>query len=221
MMNSNRYARFFDAGSLLLLITLFAVFALPLFPPSWLVLLNPISFVGIFLASAYSLPKKRNQHLWGASVVIVLLLLPLFIDLQWVRVVSKSIQALYFFWQVISLVREIAHTKEVNKPVIVDAVAAYFLLGIAFSLLVVMVAIIIPGSYSIAPNDLNDPNRYKAMQEFSYYTFVTYTSTGFGDIVPLKPAARTLSILIASSGQLYIATIIAMLVGKYSSITRH
>jgi hypothetical protein len=48
-----------------------------------------------------------------------------------------------------------------------------------------------------------------------YFTFVSLTSTGYGDFLPLTPAAKSLSNLISITGQLYIAIIIATLVGKY------
>jgi hypothetical protein len=51
--------------------------------------------------------------------------------------------------------------------------------------------------------------------EYMYFSFVSFTSTGYGDYLPLVPAAKSLSILISITGQLYIAIIIAMIVGKY------
>ena len=53
--------------------------------------------------------------------------------------------------------------------------------------------------------------------EYLYFTFVTFTTLGYGDIVPLTPLARSISILISVCGPLYLAIIIAMLVGKYAS----
>jgi hypothetical protein len=50
-----------------------------------------------------------------------------------------------------------------------------------------------------------------------YYTFVTYTTTGYGDILPASQFAKTFTILIGISGQLYVAIIIALLVGKFSA----
>jgi len=50
-----------------------------------------------------------------------------------------------------------------------------------------------------------------------YFGFVTFATLGYGDFVPLKPYAKSLSVLIAVSGQLYVAVIIALLVGKFST----
>lgn len=75
---------------------------------------------------------------------------------------------------------------------------------------------------SISPNSFNfrevststfHKNSYNT--DYMYFTFVSLTSTGYGDFLPLTPAAKSLSNLISITGQLYIAIIIATLVGKY------
>ena len=55
------------------------------------------------------------------------------------------------------------------------------------------------------------------MSDFIYYTFITYTTTGYDDLLPVIPLSRSFAVLVAACGQLYIATIIALLVGKYTS----
>jgi len=56
-----------------------------------------------------------------------------------------------------------------------------------------------------------------SFMDYSYFTFVTMTTLGYGEITPILPFARSISILISTSGQIYIAVIIAMLVGKYAA----
>jgi hypothetical protein len=50
-----------------------------------------------------------------------------------------------------------------------------------------------------------------------YYSFITFTSVGFGDIVPVSIPAKSATLLWAVSGQLYVAFVIASIVGKYSA----
>jgi hypothetical protein len=50
-----------------------------------------------------------------------------------------------------------------------------------------------------------------------YYTYITLASVGYGDITPLMPVSRSLATLMAVSGQFYMAVIVALLVGKFSS----
>jgi voltage-gated potassium channel len=53
-------------------------------------------------------------------------------------------------------------------------------------------------------------------QDVSYFVLATLSTLGIGDIIPLKSHAKSLTVLISISGQLYLAVIITLLVGKYS-----
>ena len=55
------------------------------------------------------------------------------------------------------------------------------------------------------------------LTELMYYSFVTITTLGYGDLTPLKPMVRTLAYLEAILGQFYVAVLVAWLVGMYLS----
>jgi voltage-gated potassium channel Kch len=73
-----------------------------------------------------------------------------------------------------------------------------------------------PGSYNFPAIDIAYGEDVSHVSKFIYYTFVTFTTLGYGDIVPQTPVARSLAILISITGQIYIAIIIALLVGKFA-----
>jgi len=50
-----------------------------------------------------------------------------------------------------------------------------------------------------------------------YYSFVTLTTVGYGDITPANSLTKSLTILEAIIGQLYLTVLVALLVGKYVS----
>jgi hypothetical protein len=91
------------------------------------------------------------------------------------------------------------------------AVAVYLLLGLGWSHAYALVASIIPGSFSLPGHDVSD------VVEWAYYSFVTLTTTGFGDILPVHPVARALTIGEVVTGQLYLAILIGRLVGMQIS----
>jgi hypothetical protein len=130
------------------------------------------------------------------------------------------LQGIYFIIVVMALVREIASSRQVNTAVIVNAITAYFLLGMALSLVATIIAVKVPNAYNIDLMPLTHPQRYNSLREMTYYTFITYTTTGYGDITPTAPASRSLAVVISSFGQLYIAIIIAMLMGKFTSASK-
>ena len=55
------------------------------------------------------------------------------------------------------------------------------------------------------------------LTELMYYSFVTLTTLGYGDLTPVKPIARTVGYLEAIVGQFYLAVLVAWLVGMYLS----
>jgi hypothetical protein len=104
------------------------------------------------------------------------------------------------------------------------AICIYLLLGFAFGAAHIMTEALVPGSYGIgvehSVEDLQslDPDTRDAVgrdirQSLYYYSFVTLTTLGFGDITPTTQLARTLTWIEAVVGQLFIAIAIARLVG--------
>ena len=109
----------------------------------------------------------------------------------------------------------IAKAENVTLLVILESISGYLLLGLCLSIMVALFVLFDPYSFNFQ-NPSNDlaPNMHQT-SNYIYYTLVSLTSTGYGDFLPLTPAAKSLSNLISVSGQLYIAIIIAMIVGKY------
>jgi hypothetical protein len=94
----------------------------------------------------------------------------------------------------------------VNVHRIQGAVAAYLLLGLAWASAYELVAALAPGAFASAQS------LGRHSQAWIYYSFVTLTTVGYGDVTPLHPAARSLAVLEALVGQLYPAILLARLV---------
>jgi hypothetical protein len=69
-----------------------------------------------------------------------------------------------------------------------------------------------PASFNI---DLDQPKRYLLV--FQYYSFVTITTVGYGDITLVTDVAKAFSVLEAICGQLYLVVAVAGLVGMHVS----
>lgn len=70
-----------------------------------------------------------------------------------------------------------------------------------------------PGSFLIERAQV--ANADERLRQFMYYSFVTLTTLGYGDITPVSPAAKSFSFIEAVTGQIYIAVLIARLVGLH------
>jgi Ion channel len=86
------------------------------------------------------------------------------------------------------------------------AVAAYLLLGIIWAYAYALVAHLRPGAFSGPLSPADGP------RAFFYFSFVTLSTVGYGDVLPVHPVARSLAMLEAVTGTLYLAILIARLV---------
>lgn len=90
-------------------------------------------------------------------------------------------------------------------------VAAYILIGLVCAVIYRLLELHSPGTLSISPATVGQVAHVRDA-EFTYFSFATLTTLGYGDIVALKPTARMVVIIEALIGQLFPATLLARLV---------
>jgi len=103
-----------------------------------------------------------------------------------------------------------------ERPVISSAsvsgsLVVYLLLGILWSMAYTAVELNQPGSFY----GLSGGGHDELSRELFYYSYVTLTTLGYGDIGPVSPAARSLASMEAIVGQLYLVVLVASLVGMF------
>ena len=101
--------------------------------------------------------------------------------------------------------------QEITPDLVVGSVCGYFLVGIMWAFVYAAIEIISPGSLHLPQEGYHD------FSNFSYYSFVTLTTLGYGDILPLTSPARNFAILEAIIGQIYLTVLVARLVGIHIS----
>jgi hypothetical protein len=208
------------ASSVLLCLVALTIFVVPAFPFQISNVLYSVFFTGIYVFSALTITRRRRLAVSSALVLIPLIWISHLAGLQWLKIYFRILQIVCFFWLVIELIRQVAQAERVTMMVIVEAIISYLLLGFAFALAVTVLIYFVPAAYTIATSVDAEENIHELFREKIYYSFITYSTTGYGDILPVHPIAKSLAILMGVSGQLFLATIIAMLVGKYSSSQR-
>jgi len=213
----NRKNKSAVANGILLFFTIITVFVIPAFSGVYLSLLFAISITGIFFFAVLSLKKDKNSLISISVFITLALWVAFFSKFQIVNIIFRSLNFFFFIFLVVSLIRQVSSISTVTVKVIVDSITAYLLLGFAFSLIVAIISTKIPGAYNTNFSANLDKDMLEPMQDNIYYTFMTFTTTGYGDIAPTHPISKSLAVLISVSGQLYVAVIISMLVGKYAS----
>ena len=165
----------------------------------------------VFISSIYAVSNKK-------SVVFIAfaLALPMFISL-WVPHVEKIpllaltgelFGILFVAFIVVAISFFIFKERNVSANIIYASIVVYLLLALMWSFIFKVVESLQPGSFSVPHQILG-----KGRALFSYYSFVTITTLGYGDIAPMKGAARAFSMLEAVVGQIYLVVLVARLVG--------
>lgn len=109
--------------------------------------------------------------------------------------------------------RQVAIGTDINANRIAGAVCVYLLLGVIWALSYAIVELRTPGSFEgfAAWTDRGFDS------EWLYFSFVTMTTLGYGDLLPISATARALAYMQAVFGQFYIAVLVAGLVSAYIS----
>jgi hypothetical protein len=108
----------------------------------------------------------------------------------------------------VSIVRDLGVHRRVDRETMLGALAAYLLIGMAFGFAYACVGALQPGPLF---GEAGDP----ALSQALFFSFVTMTTTGYGDLVPATNPAQSLAVLEALVGQLFLVTAVAKVVENW------
>ena len=194
-----------------------SIFVLPPFEP-------PGSGRGLGGSVVYALLLISGVSALGANRLVRLVLLPvavltLAVELgSWIApfpetlVTAMGLLSLFLFLAVV--LGQTLRGGPITYHRLNGAVAAYLLLGLIFAHAYSLVALLRSSAFA-GPVGLADGPR-----AFFYFSFVTLTTTGYGDVLPVHPVARSLANLEAVTGTLYIAILLARLVSSAVTTSR-
>jgi hypothetical protein len=178
-------------------------------------ILMDIFFTSILISAVYAVSKKKYILL-----VAALLALPMLVSIwsdNFVKVpslilVGDCFGILFMAFMVIVILSFIFREQEVTGNVIYGAIVVYLLIAIMWAFVFSVMESINPGSFAIGEGQIE-----VGRPLFIYYSFVTITTLGYGDITPITALANSFSFLEAVIGQIYLVVLVARLVGIHIS----
>lgn len=126
---------------------------------------------------------------------------------------SMTIMLLFLVLAVWSSMNQVLFTREVSANRVVGAVCVYLLLGSAWAVAYGMVETVYPGSFTGSGLE----HVAGRETEWLYFSFVTLTTLGYGDMTPVTNTARVLVYTEAIFGIFYMAILVASIVSAYSA----
>jgi hypothetical protein len=117
------------------------------------------------------------------------------------------------------ILAQVLNESEVSLDTIFGGIAIYLLMGLGWAVGFAVIEHLEPGSFPMAGQDLQGLREAHefVFPELLYFSFVTLTTLGYGDMTPTTETARTFAIFEAIGGQLYVAIFIARLVALHTS----
>jgi len=144
---------------------------------------------------------------------------PLLYDAEAITIVGQVFGIIFLLYVAFVLLRVVFKSTVVTVDTICASICVYLLLGIMCSLGYSLLEITQPGSFRLSAVNESVEASVRFLGTSSeipiYYSFITMTTLGYGDIVPTHPASRMLSVLQALTGQLYLVVLVARLVGLH------
>jgi len=200
----------------LLIFLLLLIFIVMLFPFSVQKALYQICISGILISAFLCLDKKYRMYMrWLVAGGLVLQWLYFSTGNFVLNGISKTIIVGLYIIIVMLLVRQAASSKTVTRIVILESVNGYLMIGLFYSILVALIMLLDPGAYHFQTHIQNTEEISTNFNEYLYYGFNAFTTVTYGDVMPLSPVAKSVSMAMGLTGQMYVAIIIAMLVGKF------
>ncbi|MEJ2657673.1 MAG: potassium channel family protein [Desulfobacterales bacterium] len=203
---------------ILLICLLFIIFFYPALSKQRL-LMRDVIFTAIILSGTYSLDfakKTRNILIISGIITIVLTWFYYFFAGDILGLISFLSFFSFNLFITVFMIRHIARSQQVTFTLIINSVNGYLLIGILGAVLLAIAETTQKFFFHINTGAINFAGDTAAgFHDYLYFSFVTLTTLGYGDITPISSFAKSLTIVIAIAGQLYLTILIAMLVGKY------
>jgi len=181
-----------------------------LFPDSASIIIN-FTFTLTIVIGVWSLIDDRKWFLFGLGLAAFSV--EFFYPSQSIYIASILVLLFFLINSLVLAIKHILFGPRIDTNKIVGSVTIYLLIGIIWALLYGLVEAVIAGSFS--GNLLNVGG--SQFWDLIYFSFVTLTTLGYGDILPVNTYARTLAYMEAIAGQFYIAILVASLVGAHLS----
>ena len=168
--------------------------------------------VATLMIAAWGHKGQYNRIVINGIFVLVMLLFIVagaVLDLAGFNYAHLLLLLSFFIWLTWLHLHQVLFTGAVNGNKIVGAICIYMLLALIWAMLYLLIAAAVPGAFNGLPQAPWLENFFAAI----YFSIITITTLGYGDISPALPIARFLVIMEAVVGVFYMAIVVASLIG--------
>ena len=215
MQTAYNHAWFQAFGQFGLLISLISAFVLPPFFGNSAFLLHLFVMLSLTFVLLSVLSLKRQFRLL-APLVLIEFLATTYLTLSGTGhalILFYATSGVFFAALVLLFVIQLFSQTRVDGTLLLASINIYFALGVTFAMAFGLIDHMVPGSFSTSASAEQVSNS----TEFMYFSLVTLSTLGYGDVLPVSDQARTLAAIEALTGQVYLTIAVARLVGLHIS----
>lgn len=177
-----------------------------------------------FLMAVFVTGVMANRHrrrLFLASLIIASVTAPLvwaaaLLDNVPLSLTTYVLQVVFLGMMAVLILISVIRDVQSGHEAIFGAICVYLLMGLAWAIVYAGIEFVESEPFAIAYRDvgtrLADQRELTSYTQMVYFSFVTMSTLGYGDMVPITPLARTATWMQSVAGQLYIAVLVARLV---------
>jgi hypothetical protein len=200
-----------------LLISLVVMLFLPFVLPHGLnTILSPVFFTVVLLSSLSAVADTRRHVAIGATLAVpgcVLIIAASVTQVPAFTVVSEIVALTFLGYVAVTILAFVLRARQVDLGIVLGSVCVYLMAALMWGVGYDLIERWQPGSFAVPPLAEGESMR-SALQ---YFSFVTITTLGYGDIQPVTAYARLVSVMEAMVGQLYLVILVARLVGLHTA----
>ena len=209
------------SNSLLLGALLFLAVAHPFFPvESFGHAVFLVAISAVLIAAVWAVSRHRGVLVAGLSLAaptFIAAWMQHFIERRWLIAAYLVLGVMFLGFTAVVVLRQTLGGAAVTSDTIAGAICFYLLLSVIWALIYALVEIAHPGSFLDGGRPVGSDGHHSLVPELLYLSLVTLSTLGYGDILPVTPQARMLAALEGIIGPLYLAVLIARLVGLAAS----
>ena len=145
----------------------------------------------IKLRKKEKLDAKENLKIFGPAIVIAI------VGFLWFKLCQRLSFFFFNLFIVVLMVRHIAQSKKVNFTIILNSINGYLLIGILGAVLLIMAELLQKFLYHLNTGAINFAGGIaQGFHDFLYFSFVTLTTLGYGDVTPVSAFAKSVTLII-------------------------
>lgn len=177
-------------------------------------ILDELLFSAILISGIWTASREKRHTIVSVTLAVPMLCtiwLEYLFPGPLILILAKVFSAVFLTYTMMRILAFIFKVRIVTQDVIYAAVIVYLLIGVLWGLFYAVLEVLYPDSFQTSTPISGYSIRWV------YFSFVTLTTLGYGDITPISAVAKSFVMLEAVIGQMYIAILIARLVSMYTA----